>query len=1310
MPYPTVGGSASFTLGPAQNRFTGATRTDAETARDNYAAANPAWLAEYNADTTLNIVLEYSDNGDQFAVYQVRNEAGDAWLDNSSAIGVKGDTGSSGVDDLEPGQVGQKSSTSDQLVYAGATVDQTTGMWTFDSAIEVPSGSLFVSDALSISEATYELFVNEKITGQNAVGIQSIIDDTGSFQPFINAAGDQFTSVAQGDFSTTITTNPIVLPLLSSSNIQTNIFRLKVASPMTNFRMSLVDDASGVVLKYIPSKRAVETGEGGLTLPAGDIEINLNSEDPDTADTFNIGFTPLRSIEARSTTLTIEADSMALLGNSIGVPYVENELQKLFTINIPYISDVSNIADNYVRLNDQYITESGTTGGLVVNYEATSTKDTVTSQLFNEGVDASANPFVITDGSDTFATSDLIQITGTKLNNGLYEVLSHTGTTLTIRGVGLTDTVEDFTKSQWLEVIDSASITKVNVNVLRSSSAGVWQSGAGSVTPITFTNIGGGGSGDVTGPNGSLQNVVAYFTDLTGKNIADYKYLELDTARTGADIRFSTDSATTPPLFGFDDQTTTLQGQVILDIQNQEFRVESSNWDLALDSALNTVINGQVYVTNAGRLNIDSPDAGTSSLIDFLNNSVLEGWVGYNATLGTTVLNGESDLLLNHSGTATIEKDNSGTDPILALNDSGNSAPLTQIYIDTATPEGVRTAQPGALSIVIDTTTPSNDGIYQLHSTVSANTPWVKIGGADAGGDVTGPSSSTTDAITKFSDTTGKAIDEQSNITVANNGFTMTPDGTTPIGFSIDSGAASLIYTPLTGGVALQTGNTDVAVQATLGGNASLSGTNVSIGAGTLTTLSTNGTDATWNGEQFVLTQPDANADLGYYLKDNASADLVGLYWDDSAARAHLDVTGNTDISSSVQLNISGQAECSLTAGLSLNIEAGNGLFLGNTDTVNDDSVYNMVSAGPNGTRADVYLSDTSPEGVITAQLGRSFCFVRGATSSDDDGLWYLNTDTASQNTPWVQIASMQHDVNDFMEYTGTTPVTNLGLMVFNGTSGTSVNQVSGISALNAQLIYTARNGSDVNGIRWYDTNGTTTLGTMFMNSGSNNLELDINSGSIDATATSAYSFSTNQADTAGMLTLEQTGANGANTSIHVGARNPNGDFAGAAHGDLYFRANNNDFNSNVYIADELTTSGWTTLKNASTLCWGNLNVQSGTTTRYLDLWFNGQSQAGSSDEASRFYVEKGGYLTNFRVTQIGDGNGNFVTYTLRLNGNLTTGIVSLASTASTAGQANVKIYVSRGDYVDVEVTKGSSVGSSPKEVKFACSFFEDGN
>ena len=93
-----VGGGAAVTMGPEQNVFTGADKATAEAARDAYALANAAWLAQYDANNLLNIRLDYDDGGNAVAEFQSRD--GSAWRKNESAVGVKGAAGSSAsVDD-----------------------------------------------------------------------------------------------------------------------------------------------------------------------------------------------------------------------------------------------------------------------------------------------------------------------------------------------------------------------------------------------------------------------------------------------------------------------------------------------------------------------------------------------------------------------------------------------------------------------------------------------------------------------------------------------------------------------------------------------------------------------------------------------------------------------------------------------------------------------------------------------------------------------------------------------------------------------------------------------------------------------------------------------------------------------------------------------------------------------------------------------------------------------------------------------------------------------------------------------------------
>ena len=177
------------------------------------------------------------------------------------------------------------------------------------------------------------------------------------------------------------------------------------------------------------------------------------------------------------------------------------------------------VKDPHLYLNNGYTTASGKTGGLGVNYLPTATTtNTVGAGVFVAGVAATSNPTVTTAGSATFSATDLIQISDAadSNNNGLFEVLSHITTTLTIRGIGTSATLEDFTQDQFTANAGDtgATITKVTVSVLRSGTDGIWESGAGSTSGITFVNV-----GDLTGPGSATDNALARFDETTGKII-----------------------------------------------------------------------------------------------------------------------------------------------------------------------------------------------------------------------------------------------------------------------------------------------------------------------------------------------------------------------------------------------------------------------------------------------------------------------------------------------------------------------------------------------------------------------------------------------------------------------------------------------------------------------------------------------------------------------------------------------------------------------------------------------------------------------
>ena len=231
---------------------------------------------------------------------------------------------------LTEGQVA-KADASGKLIYGGATVDPTTEEWTFDKSINVPQASVKISDVIAISEATISVMIRDNVLNTNAFGVSTIIDDTGSSPLSYFSAGEKSTVEAQPDFSVEDNSNPLTAALLATLSNQTDAVTIKTGAAMTNVRMTITDDVSGVIVKYIPNKLAVDTGVGGLDFRLGDNRVDFNSDATDDPGNglFYIGFTPLRQLAGQASTFRVEADNVSILGNAGGIPYLKNEIQFL---------------------------------------------------------------------------------------------------------------------------------------------------------------------------------------------------------------------------------------------------------------------------------------------------------------------------------------------------------------------------------------------------------------------------------------------------------------------------------------------------------------------------------------------------------------------------------------------------------------------------------------------------------------------------------------------------------------------------------------------------------------------------------------------------------------------------------------------------------------------------------------------------------------------------------------------------------------------------------------------------------------------
>ncbi|AUR84028.1 hypothetical protein NVP1047O_14 [Vibrio phage 1.047.O._10N.286.55.F2] len=301
------GGGAGFTMGPVQNVFTGNDRAAAELARDTYAASNQSWLDSYDTDTSLNIRLEYTDV-DPVAQYQVRNDAGDSWVDNQSFVAIRGATGASNVDGVDDGQIPVKEG--DSLVSSGMQ-RLPNGQILAPKNFGVESASIDFGDVITVSEQSSFLGIHDNSNGQSYIVVDFERNrDAPSKDPRIFRTTEaEVVDVVQPDDSTELTGTTLTFDYTTTLDAYTNAITLKALNAMTNVRIKVTQQGGAVGLKYIPDKSSWLNETDGIALAAGENEIDI--------------FASSLALES-GTTLTIEikADVISLLGTASGIPYL----------------------------------------------------------------------------------------------------------------------------------------------------------------------------------------------------------------------------------------------------------------------------------------------------------------------------------------------------------------------------------------------------------------------------------------------------------------------------------------------------------------------------------------------------------------------------------------------------------------------------------------------------------------------------------------------------------------------------------------------------------------------------------------------------------------------------------------------------------------------------------------------------------------------------------------------------------------------------------------------------------------------------
>ena len=358
-----------------------------------------------------------------------------------------------------------------QTAYeAGNTINATAGegniAFTLTSADFTVNGANDVDFGGTTALSTF----NVDSTGAVTVdGLGLSFDGTAASNLSVTGAGLTVSTITSGTLSVT-SAGALTMSGAAASSLTTSAGALTVTSAAA----ATWSTAAGTLSIAGAAALELDSNAGALEINATGGAINIGNDADNQAINIGQGGTRAITIGTGTSPVTIGGD-LIVTGTAISAQ-----------------SEIVNIADQTLYLNAGYETVSAVTGGLCVNYLPTATNDTVAAGGFTAGVAAVSNPTVATTAAAAFAVGQLIQIAGTTnvQNSGLFEVLSSAANVLTIRGVGLTGTVEDFTQNQFVTSAGAVgTIRRVTISVMRTGTDGIWETGSGSSTPIVFTDL-----------------------------------------------------------------------------------------------------------------------------------------------------------------------------------------------------------------------------------------------------------------------------------------------------------------------------------------------------------------------------------------------------------------------------------------------------------------------------------------------------------------------------------------------------------------------------------------------------------------------------------------------------------------------------------------------------------------------------------------------------------------------------------------------------------------------------------------------------
>jgi hypothetical protein len=386
-------------------------------------------------------------------------------------------------------------------INIGVTVDQID--FTGNATITATSGS-----SVTVNATAANASLTTTTSGNVVVTSAGLVDVNSTTTVTVDGTGISIDGTAASNFS--VTGGDLVLSTITTGELDMTSAGLMDVNAGANLDI----DVTGTYDMLSTGAFSIDgTGASNVSVASGDLTIS-------TTTTGNLALTGAVNVDVTSGTGDVDITAATSVDVSAGTSVsvlsgASDDISVTAGRNLLLTADVAefdvssqdvghwldnadfhyfgdtNRGDNYLTVNAQYVSATGTSGGWVkVTSAATVTNGTIASTT--AGVAATSNPVITTTGITGLAAGTIIIVEGAtpRSLDGIYEVLSGAAAAMTIRGIGLTDTVEDFTKRQ-VETAGAASGTvfTATLAVMRNSSTGVFEVAVGSTTPLSFSTL-----------------------------------------------------------------------------------------------------------------------------------------------------------------------------------------------------------------------------------------------------------------------------------------------------------------------------------------------------------------------------------------------------------------------------------------------------------------------------------------------------------------------------------------------------------------------------------------------------------------------------------------------------------------------------------------------------------------------------------------------------------------------------------------------------------------------------------------------------